>query len=172
MYLITRSIEIDMGHRIPTHGSKCASLHGHRYKIIAGAYSERLVSNGVETGMVMDFGRLKQAMMENIHDVFDHAFAWHIHDPALDKMHIESMLSVTLKMLRDPRSSLGNISHIAPIVNPDALPGPPQRMVFMRNIPTAENLASAWFGALAYRVPTLKYVEVHETPNCMARYEP
>ena len=32
---LTRRIGIDMGHRVPDHGSKCRNPHGHRYEILA-----------------------------------------------------------------------------------------------------------------------------------------
>ncbi|MEE8246777.1 MAG: 6-carboxytetrahydropterin synthase, partial [Alphaproteobacteria bacterium] len=34
-YTVTRRLEIDAGHRVMTHGSKCRHLHGHRYVVEA-----------------------------------------------------------------------------------------------------------------------------------------
>jgi 6-pyruvoyltetrahydropterin/6-carboxytetrahydropterin synthase len=68
--IITKEIEIDMGHRIPNHTSKCANPHGHRYKIEAGVNGA--VSDS--TGMIIDFGDLKQIMKDEIELKFDHGF--------------------------------------------------------------------------------------------------
>lgn len=72
---VTKTVEFDMGHRIPCHKSKCRNFHGHRYKVEATLSGEiqpiRLQS---DDGMVLDFGDIKKAMMEHIHDVCDHAF--------------------------------------------------------------------------------------------------
>ena len=65
---LTKEIQFDAGHRVPAHTSKCAHPHGHRYRVVVEA--EGPVP---ESGMVVDFGVLKQWMMEEIHDRYDHA---------------------------------------------------------------------------------------------------
>lgn len=85
MFTVTRRIEIDAGHRIPDHASKCFNLHGHRYVIEATLQSEQLVGVGEERGMVMDFGFLKAAMMKVIHDEYDHRFILYHKDPEIDQ---------------------------------------------------------------------------------------
>ena len=55
--LITKCLEIDMGHRVPNHKSKCATPHGHRYKIEVGVDDKVIDTKGVsDEGMVIDFG--------------------------------------------------------------------------------------------------------------------
>lgn len=71
-FLIRRKIEIDAGHRVPTTDSKCKNVHGHRYVIEAVLRTEDVVQEGVEAGMVRDFGIVKATMMRDIHDKFDH----------------------------------------------------------------------------------------------------
>lgn len=75
MIEITKSIEWDMGHRIPNHKSKCRNPHGHRYKLevtLAGPVStERGASH---EGMVYDFGDIKQHLMDKVHAQLDHCF--------------------------------------------------------------------------------------------------
>ena len=52
--LITRRLEFDAGHRIPSHTSKCRHLHGHRYAIEVTLSGDIIVELGVpEQGMVM-----------------------------------------------------------------------------------------------------------------------
>ena len=44
--IITKLLEIDMGHRIPQHKSKCFNPHGHRYKFEVGVEGELINSKG------------------------------------------------------------------------------------------------------------------------------
>jgi 6-pyruvoyltetrahydropterin/6-carboxytetrahydropterin synthase len=72
---ITRRLEFDAGHRIPDHKSQCRHLHGHRYAIevtLSGTVID--IAGLPETGMVMDFSRIKQLAWEHIVDAWDHAF--------------------------------------------------------------------------------------------------
>ena len=83
--LITKKIEIDMGHRIPNHISKCRNLHGHRYVIEIGVNDNLITKAGDSSeGMVMDFGILKQIMMEEIDSIYDHGFCIHVKDSLID----------------------------------------------------------------------------------------
>ncbi len=63
MYTMSREIGIDAGHRVPTHGSKCKNLHGHRYTIQAICKAGFLQSEGEQKAMVIDFGFLKEEML-------------------------------------------------------------------------------------------------------------
>jgi 6-pyruvoyltetrahydropterin/6-carboxytetrahydropterin synthase len=81
-YRITREIGIDAGHRVPQHGSKCRSLHGHRYTIQATCEGP-LAQAGEETGMVLDFGFLKDEMMGEIDEPCDHALILWNQDPLI-----------------------------------------------------------------------------------------
>lgn len=73
MIRATKAIEFDAGHRVPDHLSKCRSPHGHRYRVVLEV-SGPLIESGAETGMVRDFGVLKDALVRCVHDPFDHAF--------------------------------------------------------------------------------------------------
>lgn len=72
---IRRWVETDTGHRVPNHASKCAHLHGHRYRFEA-EISGDLVDDehASDAGMVLDFGDVSRILTEEIHDVVDHAF--------------------------------------------------------------------------------------------------
>ena len=70
-----RQIEIEAGTRVPHHNSQCRNLHGHRWKIVGHVESPELVAPDTkrpDSGMVVDFGVIKQALMEQIHNRFDH----------------------------------------------------------------------------------------------------
>lgn len=72
---ITRRIEFDAGHRIPSHESKCCHAHGHRYVLEATARGAVKPERGqTDDGMVIDFGQLKAVMMDTVHAAWDHAF--------------------------------------------------------------------------------------------------
>lgn len=80
--LITKEIEIDLGHRVTNHKSKCSSLHGHRYKIEVGVDDKIITTTGSsDEGMVIDFGDLKQIMMDELDKKFDHGFILWEGDP-------------------------------------------------------------------------------------------
>jgi len=79
--LITKEIEIDLGHRVPNHKSKCRNLHGHRYKIEVGVDDKVIDEKGVSNeGMVIDFGDLKNIMLDELDKKFDHGFVMYRHD--------------------------------------------------------------------------------------------
>lgn len=76
---ITRRIVFHAGHMLKDDTSKCYHPHGHEYVLevtLAGPIQE----DGAENGMVMNFGALKDLMME-VHDAFDHKFIIEVSDP-------------------------------------------------------------------------------------------
>ena len=72
---ITRRLEFDAGHRIPSHNSQCRHLHGHRYAIEITLSGDVITTEGLsEQGMVMDFSDVKRIAKEQLVDAWDHAF--------------------------------------------------------------------------------------------------
>lgn len=143
---ISKEIEIDMGHTVTLHESKCRHLHGHRFLIRATVEGE-LISKGASTGMVIDFSALKAAMVKVIDEPFDHAFAVWKDDPR----------RALLEQAHELWHNDINKFHVLPFV------------------PTAENLAKHWFGEL-YKELTpqgiaLIKLDVYETPSSCATYE-
>lgn len=63
-----RIIEFDAGHRVAQHESKCATLHGHRYKLEAYAIADKLDS----VGRVIDFSVIKEKLGGWIDEHWDH----------------------------------------------------------------------------------------------------
>lgn len=79
--LVTKSIEIDAGHRVPNHKSKCINFHGHRYKIELGIDDKVLTTPGAsDEGMVIDFSHLKKVLEDQIDKVFDHSMIIYVFD--------------------------------------------------------------------------------------------
>lgn len=65
---IRKQIEIDAGHRVPMHGSKCRSPHGHRYM-----FEIEVDGTIPEDGMVKDFAILKDVLVRHVDEPMDHA---------------------------------------------------------------------------------------------------
>lgn len=80
--LVVKKIEIDMGHRVPWHKSKCKNLHGHRYVIEAGVRGSISLKAGTsDEGMVIDFGDIKEILVEEVDQKLDHGFMMYEKDP-------------------------------------------------------------------------------------------
>lgn len=158
-FLVTKTIEFDAAHRVPDHKSKCFNLHGHRYKVEATAVWNmddddlNRGSGESDDGMVVDFGDLKKAMMESIHDQYDHASIFYQGDP------------LGLDLHRFWGSSASS---------------PPRMKVWLVDfIPTAENLAQSFWWEISNHplhkdqtLWTLMEVTVWETPTSKATYRP
>ncbi len=81
---ITRRLEFDAGHRIPTHNSQCRHLHGHRYAIEITLSGDIITTEGVsEHGMVMDYSEVKRIAKEQLVDAWDHALLVYRNDTAV-----------------------------------------------------------------------------------------
>lgn len=148
IYTATRQIGIDAAHRVPTHGSKCRNLHGHRYCIEATVHCQILNPEGEQKDMAIDFGFLKEVMMHRIDEPCDHGLMLWEQDP---------IVPTILEMMGD---SL-----------------PQQKLALLPFIPTAERLAQFWFHLMqndvrirSEGVAELFQLRVYETPNCWADY--
>lgn len=143
--LITKTIEIDMGHRVPNHKSKCRNLHGHRYKIEVGVDDKVIDEEGVSNeGMVIDYGDLKNIMIDELERKYDHGFMMFSGD-SLYKWFLDIKDAQDLKI------------------------------IFVSFVPTAENLAKFWYQSFQFLLKEvgikIKYVKVWETPTSTALYE-
>jgi len=75
MYFLKTSSHFDSAHFLSGYDGKCANIHGHRWTVEVKAGGEDLQREGIERGMVMDFGRLKKAVRE-LAESFDHALIY------------------------------------------------------------------------------------------------
>ena len=93
---ISKEIEFDAGHRVPSHQGKCRNPHGHRYKVRVTCVGEIIDNPGApDNGMLVDFSDLKTLMNTEVHDVLDHSFIIWEKDEALQKvMHGNDWLIV------------------------------------------------------------------------------
>ncbi len=141
--IITKTIEIDMGHRVPNHKSKCRNPHGHRYKIEVAVDDKVITDKGSSSeGMVIDFGDLKEIMMDILDTGFDHGYMIFKEDPYVS--YYEKMKEDGLK-----------------IIIVDFIPT-------AENI--SEFWAHLLRIALEMKDIKLKYVKVWETPTSTAEY--
>lgn len=142
--LVTKTIEFDMGHRLPNHAGRCKNIHGHRYKLEIGVEGE-IVTNkdAFNEGMVIDFGLLKSIVNEVIVSHYDHSLVLYYKDKYCDKI---------MEMTEE--------DHL--LVHP------------VTYIPTVENLAMNWFRELnEFYIKEnikLKYLKIWETPTSVAIY--
>ena len=172
-FAITRKIEIDAGHRIASHGSKCRHLHGHRYGIeaVCKAASGELIREGEQSGMVLDFGFLKDEMVRIIDGPCDHGLIVAIHDHELVSMFTppgQDPEAWKADLVRDIEKQ-GYAERTQARMQ--------QKLYVVPFPPTAECLAKHWFErlgpAIAARsngMAALVGVTVWETPNCRADY--
>ncbi|HEX5514297.1 MAG TPA: 6-carboxytetrahydropterin synthase [Gammaproteobacteria bacterium] len=171
-YSITRRIEIDAGHRIRSHGSKCRHLHGHRYAIEATCVALAGVQRqGEQSGMVLDFGFLKQAMMELIDAGCDHGLIVDIADEELLALFAPegAVREQWLAGLRQQVEQNGYCLTVDTRLQ--------SKLYIIAAPPTAECLAQHWFERLAPEVvrlsgeqARLQRLRVWETPNCYADF--
>jgi 6-pyruvoyltetrahydropterin/6-carboxytetrahydropterin synthase len=163
---IMKSIEIDAGHRVTNHDSKCQSVHGHRYKIEAHLVGLR-ETQGAQEGMVLDFGFVKDEMLSVIDARCDHAMLLWDRDP-LVKIFVPDE-AIRSHLVSDAhRLGRGTAALGETVIG---------KLYLVPFVPTAENLAEHWFHLLEPRIEArsnkrviLNRVVVWETPSCYAEY--
>lgn len=172
-FRVSRRIEIDAGHRIMTHGSKCRHLHGHRYAVEAVCEAQSLHQKGEQTGMVVDFAFLKEEMLAAIDAPCDHGFIACSQD--------EELLTLFAPAGADPLDWAAKLARRVEAEGALALDQTrlATKLYVVPFQPTAECLARHWFERLAEPVrlrsdsaARLVLVRVWETPNCWAEYAP
>lgn len=166
-FTASRKLTIDMAHRVPDHASKCRNLHGHTYTIVA-TITGMLASDGPESGMVMDFGFLKNLMMSEIDAHYDHGLCLYVNDPV-----VSHILGPEYGEVKERVEATG-----AAYLTGDNSFGA-GKLAVIPCVPTAENLARVWFESMAGLVfmqtnhrAALARLRVWETPNCYAEYLP
>jgi len=72
---ITKIFRFEMAHSLWNHEGKCKNIHGHSYILHVTISGNKINSKGKPNdGMIIDFGKLKDIIKNNIIDVFDHSF--------------------------------------------------------------------------------------------------
>ncbi len=68
---LSSEFKFDSAHRLIDYHGKCENLHGHTYKLRITLSGEISAEPGA-SGMMLDFGILKQTAAEEVVDVLDH----------------------------------------------------------------------------------------------------
>ena len=55
MYTLRTESEFDSAHFLSGYEGKCSNIHGHRWKVVAEVSADKLVEDGQERGMLVDF---------------------------------------------------------------------------------------------------------------------
>lgn len=160
---VTRDFPFCAGHRLMNHPGKCRFLHGHNYVARVTVYGTP--NDYHSTGIVMDFGVMKEIIGGWIDKNWDHNMILHEDDPLIQ-----------MKRIADEISGM-NIPIREPLVN---LFGDREPYIMPRGMhPTAESLAEVLRWVLN---PTgsgehllrqfvgldVGRIRIQETPNCWA----
>jgi 6-pyruvoyltetrahydropterin/6-carboxytetrahydropterin synthase len=95
MHRITRTHEIDAGHRVCNHASKCAHLHGHRYGFAFTCEADAV--DGLDAlGMVIDFAVIKARLCAWLDEHWDHRMLIWCNDPMLETLRAVDRTVVSL----------------------------------------------------------------------------
>lgn len=79
MYRLTKSVTIDVAHRLMHHPGRCSNIHGHTYKLELTLGFDEV--NPV-TSMARDFADIKDQLKKTA-DLWDHALLLNSGDPLL-----------------------------------------------------------------------------------------
>jgi 6-pyruvoyltetrahydropterin/6-carboxytetrahydropterin synthase len=177
-FSITRSIGVDYGHRVMTHGSKCKSIHGHRGTIEATCTGSALHKSGEQSEMVLDFGFLKDAMMNVIDKSIDHGFVASVDDRELlrhlipEHLNPVDAVAYIKASLNEKGYWLSTEDHTRTLKTLLDT-----KLYVMPYIPTSERLAEHFFRRLKIPVEQqsngvgqLTNLRFWETPNCYSDY--
>lgn len=75
MYILKTETTFDSSHFLKDYNGKCSNLHGHTWKVSAEIYSENLIPEGSERGMIVDFGDFKSEL-KKLAENFDHTLIY------------------------------------------------------------------------------------------------
>lgn len=140
---ITRRLEFDAGHRIPSHTSQCRHLHGHRYAIEVTLSGDIITTEGAaEQGMVMDYSEVRRIAEAALVGAWDHAFLVYAGDTEVVRF---------LRSLKDHKTV---VLEVPPTAENLAL--------------TAFRILDAAYQDTYGNHLRLERVRIYETPNCWA----
>lgn len=72
MFVLKASAAFDSAHFLAGYEGKCSNIHGHHWTIEVCISGEKLETNGMYRGMIMDFSDLKHEV-KMLADSYDHA---------------------------------------------------------------------------------------------------
>lgn len=137
MPTISKTMCIEMGHRLQFHEGKCRNLHGHSYKIEVFVDGD-MQAEGPSLGMVVDFAELKKAMAK-IDEDFDHRTCLQFNDPLL-----RGLISTYTEERQEQAQALLYATPYLILDTGDTEKDCRQKYVVLTLPPTAEVLANVW----------------------------
>jgi len=69
---VCKMFTFDAAHYLPSYEGKCRNLHGHTWKLEVEVSSDELIQEGSETGMVVDFAKVKDVVNREVINKLDH----------------------------------------------------------------------------------------------------
>jgi len=85
---ITKQFDFETGHALYGYDGKCKNVHGHSYKLSVTVIGTPIAdSSDVKYGMVIDFGDLKEIVLAEIVNKFDHATVFNKNTPHIELAH-------------------------------------------------------------------------------------
>ncbi len=93
---ITKIFTFDAAHKLRYHDDKCSNLHGHTYKleVTLEGTPQTVDSNNPESGMIVDFGRLKEIVNDEVLYNLDHSNLDHTLDYSTAELMAEWIFAV------------------------------------------------------------------------------
>lgn len=163
-FSITKSVEIDYGHRLEKHDSKCHNIHGHRAKIDV-TVSGPLVDTGSAEGMVVDFGAVRKIIDDEIVARLDHKLIIGVRDR--DFFYALELKAPEFCDSDDPATAGWYQEIVVRGIG---------KIVVIEDSPTAEVLAQLSYNILAEKLDNQRTgvwvvrVTWWETPSCRASF--
>ncbi|MDF2613860.1 MAG: queD [Clostridia bacterium] len=99
MYILKAEHSFDSAHFLAGYEGKCSNIHGHRWRIEIEVKSNVLIKDGQLSGMVVDFGDLKQAV-KRMADEYDHALI--IEEGTMREETLGCLLQDAFKIIKVP----------------------------------------------------------------------
>jgi 6-pyruvoyltetrahydropterin/6-carboxytetrahydropterin synthase len=113
---ITKIFRFEMAHSLWNHEGKCKNIHGHSYILHVTLTGDKINAKGnPDDGMIIDFGKLKNIIKNNIIDIFDHSFIINENSPQSDKINGLSDFDNIIKVPFQPTSE-NLICHFAELI--------------------------------------------------------
>src|SRR4051812_28006849 len=71
-WLLSKTFRFEASHQLPHHDGQCARLHGHSWVGKVYVFGDHLKDAPPESGMVMDYGRIKKPLQRLVEECLDH----------------------------------------------------------------------------------------------------
>lgn len=119
-YTVGKTFDLAIAHRLQNHPGKCKNIHGHNYKIELH-FQRKAVHTLNDDGMVLDFGSIKETIVSNFMEHYDHCLFLEQNDPLLPVIEAWSEEQKITVMSVPPTAE--NMAHMFLVVANNVLDG-------------------------------------------------